>query len=73
MKASDLPLHYNMCEILEHNLETRADKTAILTDDGSMTLWRLCCDFVSRQGRVGYLVFCCRQSRCNRTGYEYTT
>jgi acyl-coenzyme A synthetase/AMP-(fatty) acid ligase len=36
MKASDLPLHYNMCEILEHNLETRADKTAILTDDGSM-------------------------------------
>lgn len=37
MKAADLPLYYNMCEILEHNLETRADKTAILSDDGSMT------------------------------------
>ena len=37
MKAADLPLHYNMCEILEHNLETRADKTALLSDDGSMT------------------------------------
>lgn len=37
MKAADLPLYYNMCEILEHNLETRADKTAILSDDGSIT------------------------------------
>ncbi len=37
MKAADLPLYYNMCEILEHNLDTRADKTAILSDDGSMT------------------------------------
>ena len=37
MKAADLPLHYNMCEILEHNLATRADKMAILSDDGSMT------------------------------------
>ncbi len=37
MKAADLPLYYNMCEILEHNLETRADKTALLSDDGSMT------------------------------------
>ncbi len=37
MKAADLPLHYNMCEILEHNLETRADKTALYSDDGSMT------------------------------------
>jgi len=37
MKAADLPLHYNMCEILEHNLETRADKVALLSDDGSMT------------------------------------
>ena len=37
MKAADLPLHYNMCEILEHNLEARADKTALLSDDGSMT------------------------------------
>ena len=37
MKAADLPLHYNMCEILEHNLATRADKPAILSDNGSMT------------------------------------
>lgn len=37
MKAADLPLHYNMCEILEHNLARRADKTALLSDDGTMT------------------------------------
>ena len=37
MKAADLPLYYNMCEILEHNLTSRADKTAILSDDGTMT------------------------------------
>ena len=49
MKAADLPLHYNMCEILEHNLETRADKTALLSDDGSMTFGE-----VSRQvNRIG--------------------
>ena len=49
MKAADLPLHYNMCEILEHNLKTRADKTALLSDDGSMTFGE-----VSRQvNRVG--------------------
>ncbi len=37
MKAADLPLYYNMCEILEHNLETRAEKTALLSADVSMT------------------------------------
>ncbi len=37
MKATDLPLYYNMCDILEHNLETREDKIALLSDDGSMT------------------------------------
>ncbi len=37
MKATDLPLRYNMCEILEHNLETRAHKTAVLSDNGLMT------------------------------------
>ena len=37
MKAADLPLYYNMCEILENNLETRADKTALLSADGSMS------------------------------------
>ena len=49
MKAADLPLHYNMCEILEHNLEVRAGKTAILSEDGSMTFAE-----VSRQvNRIG--------------------
>lgn len=37
MKAADLPLYYNMCVILEHNLESRADKTALFSADGSMT------------------------------------
>ena len=37
MKASDLPIDYNMCEILEHNLEHRADKTALLSEHGTMT------------------------------------
>ena len=37
MKAADLPLHYNMCEILENNLPDRADKTALLSADGTMT------------------------------------
>ena len=37
MKASDLPINYNMCEILEHNLEYRADKTALLSEHGTMT------------------------------------
>lgn len=37
MKAADLPLYYNMCDILEHNLETRSQKTALVSDDGSMT------------------------------------
>lgn len=37
MKAADLPLYYNMCTILEHNLETRAEKTALLSNEGTMT------------------------------------
>ena len=37
MKAADLPLYYNMCEILEHNLKARADKTALNSNDGSLT------------------------------------
>lgn len=52
MKAADLPLCYNMHEILEHNLATRADKIALLSEDlkdGSMTFGE-----VSRQvNRVG--------------------
>lgn len=43
MKSADLPLQYNMCEILEHNLQTRADKTALLSDDGSMTFGQVSC------------------------------
>ena len=37
MRAADLPIDYNMCEILEHNLEHRADKTALLSEHGTMT------------------------------------
>ena len=37
MKAADLPLSYNMCEILEHNLKARADKTALYSNDGSLS------------------------------------
>ncbi|MEP1205832.1 MAG: benzoate-CoA ligase family protein [Rhizobiaceae bacterium] len=37
MKAADLPQYYNMCEILEHNLAVRAEKTALFSADGSMT------------------------------------
>jgi len=37
MKAADLPLHYNAVQILEHNLETRADKTALLSDERELT------------------------------------
>ena len=37
MKASDLPIDYNMCEILEHNLKHRADKIALLSEHGTMT------------------------------------
>ncbi|MEM7269866.1 MAG: benzoate-CoA ligase family protein [Pseudomonadota bacterium] len=37
MKAADLPLQYNMCAILEHNLAARADKTALLSADRTLT------------------------------------
>ena len=37
MKAADLPIDYNMCEILEHNLKHRADKIALLSEHGTMT------------------------------------
>ncbi|MEM7256357.1 MAG: benzoate-CoA ligase family protein [Pseudomonadota bacterium] len=51
MKAADLPLHYNMCEILEHNLPARADKTAILSDDGCMTFGEVSAE-VNRLGNA---------------------
>ncbi len=37
MKARDLPTYYNMCDILEHNLKHRADKTALLSEYASLT------------------------------------
>ncbi len=37
MKAADLPQYYNMCDILERNLATRADKIAVLSTEGEMT------------------------------------
>ena len=37
MKAEDLPTYYNICEILEQNLESRADKTALFSENKSLT------------------------------------
>ena len=37
MKAADLPTYYNICEILEQNLESRSDKTALLSENRSLT------------------------------------
>ena len=37
MKAADLPTYYNICDILEHNIEPRGDKTALLSEQGSLT------------------------------------
>ena len=37
MKAADIPAQYNMCEILEHNLKSRADKTALYSADVSLS------------------------------------
>lgn len=37
MRAADLPLMYNAVDILERNLPDRADKTALLSDNRSLT------------------------------------
>ena len=37
MKAADLPTYYNICDILEHNIEPRGDKTALLSEQGCLT------------------------------------
>jgi benzoate-CoA ligase family protein len=37
LRGSDLPLFYNAVAILEHNLEPRADKVALLSDERSLT------------------------------------
>jgi benzoate-CoA ligase family protein len=42
MKAADIPQYYNISELLEHNLDTRGDKVALHSDDGSMTFKQVC-------------------------------
>jgi benzoate-CoA ligase family protein len=37
LRAADLPLSYNAVEILEHNLEGRADKVALFSPDRELT------------------------------------
>jgi len=37
VRASDLPLYYNAVEILEHNLEARADKVALYSPSRNLT------------------------------------
>ena len=51
MKAADLPIDYNMCEILEHNLEQRSKKTALLSEHGSFT-FRQVSDEVNQVGNA---------------------
>lgn len=51
MKAADLPQRYNMCEILEHNLAERADKTALYSVERSLT-FREVSDQVNRIGNA---------------------
>jgi 4-hydroxybenzoate-CoA ligase/benzoate-CoA ligase len=41
MKAADLPLNYNAIDLLEHNLAERADKTALLSHDRTVTYGEL--------------------------------
>ena len=51
MKAADLPTDYNMCEILERNLEHRADKKALFSDHGQLT-FREVSDQVNKVGNA---------------------
>ena len=37
MRAADLPLYYNAVDILERNLASRADQTALVSDARSLT------------------------------------
>lgn len=41
MRMNDLPLHYNAIEILEHNLSQRSDKTALFSQDRTLTFGAL--------------------------------
>ena len=49
MKAADLPLIYNSVQILEHNLEQRADKVALFTPERELT-FRQVSEEVNRLG-----------------------
>lgn len=51
MKASDLPLVYNSAAILEHNLQQRADKVALLTPERELT-FRQVSEEVNRLGNA---------------------
>jgi len=37
MRAADLPLHYNACDILDHNLPARAGQVALLSAERTLT------------------------------------
>ncbi len=51
MRASDLPLHYNAVQILEHNLAARADKIALYSPERELT-FRQASDEVNRVGNA---------------------
>jgi benzoate-CoA ligase family protein len=50
-RASELPERYNAVEILERNLENRADKVALLTADREVTFAEVCAE-VNRVGNA---------------------
>jgi benzoate-CoA ligase family protein len=50
MKASDLPLDYNAVDILERNLETRANKVALYSAEREMTFQQV----AAQVNQVGY-------------------
>jgi benzoate-CoA ligase family protein len=51
MKAADLPLYYNAVNILEHNLTSRPDKTALYSAERTLT-FRQVSDEVNRVGNA---------------------
>jgi len=52
MKAADLPLTYNNCEILERNLPTRADKPALFSDTRDPMTFRQVSDEANQVGHA---------------------
>lgn len=51
MRASDLPLQYNAIHVLEHNLETRAGKTALYSEECELTFQQVSAQ-VNRAGNA---------------------